>query len=81
MIRQLHSCSLIAVCPGSLVNNIGGTDLTKPYSVSDVFDSLLEGISKDFKSLVLLGVTAIGQSIWLCRNDMTFEKEKISFVC
>ena len=46
------------------------------YSVSNMFGNWIQGISKDLKPLVLLGAAATYWSIWLCRNDIVFEKKK-----
>jgi hypothetical protein len=54
------------------------TGLFPPRSVSNMFGNWLQGIRKDLKSLILLGVATICWTIWLCRNNMVFDKRKIS---
>ena len=53
--------------------------LSQPHSVSNMFGSWLCGLSKDLKSLALLGAAATCWSLWLCRNDLVFEKKCTSF--
>ena len=54
------------------------TGLFPPRGVSNMFGNWLRGIRKDLKSLILLGAATICWSLWLCRNDMVFDKRKIS---
>jgi hypothetical protein len=42
--------------------------LCQPYSVPNMFGTRLSGISKDLKSLALLGTAATVWSIWLCHH-------------
>ena len=49
--------------------------LSQPHSVSNMFGSWLCGLSKELKSLTLLGAAATCWSLWLCRNDLVFEKK------
>jgi hypothetical protein len=49
--------------------------LCQPYSVPNIFGTWLSGISKDLKSLALLGTTATVWSIWLYHHDSVFEKK------
>ena len=39
--------------------------------------SWLNGIYKEYKPLVLLGVTVLCWSVWLCRNAVVFDNKKI----
>ena len=43
-----------------------------------MFGSWLYGLSKEPKSLALLGAAATCWSLWLCRNDLVFEKKRTS---
>ena len=52
--------------------------LSQPHSVSSMFGSWLCGLSKELKSLALLGAAATCWSLWLCRNDLVFEKKRTS---
>jgi hypothetical protein len=51
--------------------------LSQPHSVSSMLGSWLYGLSKELKSLALLGAAATCLSLWLCRNDLVFEKKCI----
>jgi hypothetical protein len=44
-----------------------------------MFGSWLCGLSKELKSLALLGAAATCRSLWLCRNDLVFKKKRTSF--
>ena len=44
-----------------------------------MFNGWLRGVNKDVKLLLLLGGVATCWSIWLSRNDIVLEKEKICF--
>jgi hypothetical protein len=48
--------------------------LPQPHSISHLFGSWLHGFQKDLKPLILLGATATCWSLWLCKNDLVFEK-------
>jgi hypothetical protein len=53
------------------------TGLLPPRSVTNMFGSWLRRISVDIKPFVPLGATTFCWSMWLCRNDMVFEKRKL----
>src|SRR6185312_13093756 len=53
--------------------------LTKPSSVSNMFENWLNGIPKDYKSLVLVGAAVLCWSVWRCRNAVAFDNKKIFF--
>ena len=55
--------------------------LPQPRSISHMFGSLLWGIGKDLKFLVLLGAASTCWSLWLCRNDLFFLKDNIILPC
>ena len=55
------------------------TGLFPPRGVSNMFGNWLRGIRKDLKSLILLGAATICWSLWLCRNDVVFNKKKNLF--
>ena len=44
-----------------------------------MFGSWLCGLSKKLKWLALLGAAATCWPLWLCRNDLVFEKKRTSF--
>jgi len=54
--------------------------LPKPISVSNMFENWLNGIPKDYKPLVLIGVAALCWSVWRCRNAVVFDNKKHSFL-
>jgi len=53
--------------------------LPKPRNMSNMFESWLNGIPKDFKPLVLVGAAALCWSVWLCRNAVVFDNKQSSF--
>ena len=54
--------------------------LPKPRNMSNMFESWLNGIPKDFKPLVLVGAAALCWSVWLCRNAVVFDNKQSSFL-
>jgi len=54
------------------------SDLSQPYSVSNMFGTWLWGISRELKPLVLLGAAVTCWSLWLCRNERIIEKKTAS---
>ena len=54
--------------------------ISKPRNVFSMFGSRLNGLSKNFKLLVLVGATALCWSIWLCRNTVVFYNKQSSFL-
>ncbi|WVZ51380.1 hypothetical protein U9M48_002532, partial [Paspalum notatum var. saurae] len=56
------------------------SDLTKPNNAPHMFGSWLQGLPSTWQRIVLLGAAALCWSIWLCRNDLVFEK-KNSYLC
>jgi hypothetical protein len=46
------------------------SSLSQSHSVSSMFGSWLCGLSKELKSLALLGAATTCLSLWLCRNDL-----------
>jgi len=76
--RQLNTCFLSVVL--LVLSGIQtASDLSQPHSVSNMFGSWLCGLSKELKSLTLLGSAATYWSLWLCRNDMVFERKHTCF--
>ena len=78
--RQLSTCFFecrrFARAVWSVIQAASG--LSQPHSVSSMFGSWLCGLSKELKSLALLGAAATCWSLWLCRNDLVFEKKRTS---
>ena len=54
--------------------------LPKLSGVSNMFENWLNGISKDYKPLVLVGAAALCWSVWRCRNAMVFYNKRHSFL-
>ena len=54
--------------------------LSKPRNISNMFGSWLNGITKFYKSLVLVGAAALCWSVWLCRNAFVFENKHSYFL-
>ncbi|WVZ91642.1 hypothetical protein U9M48_037786 [Paspalum notatum var. saurae] len=51
------------------------SNLTKPNNAPHMFGSWLQGLPSTWQRIVLLGAAALCWSIWLCRNDLVFEKK------
>ena len=54
--------------------------LSKPRNISNMFESWLNGIPKNYKSLVLVRAPALCWFVWLCRNIVVFENKHSSFL-
>ena len=77
--RQLSTCFLSVVFARAVWSVIqAASGLSQPHSVSSMFGSWLCGLSKELKSLALLGAAATCRSLWLCRNDLVFENKRTS---
>ena len=50
--------------------------LQKPNNITHLFGSWLNGFRGGYKYLILLGISALCWAIWLCRNDIVFDKAK-----
>jgi hypothetical protein len=57
------------------------TNIYPPSSISNMFDSWLWGINKDFKPLALLWVASICWVIWRHRNNVVFERKLQQILC
>ena len=53
-------------------------NLSPPMSIANMFGNWLAGIPKILKSQLLVGASALCWSIWLCRNDVVFDKKTIT---
>ena len=51
--------------------------ITPPTSVTNLFGTWLNGIGKDVKARIHIGVSAFLWAIWNCRNDIVFNKIQI----
>ena len=51
-------------------------NLSPPLSIENLFGNWLNGIPKLLKSQLLVGASALCWSIWLCRNDAVFNKNR-----
>ena len=56
-------------------------NLPQPRSIPHMFGSWLNGFRRDLKPLLLLGPTVTCWSLWLCRNDLVFEKNMFILPC
>ena len=54
------------------------TGLPRPRNVANIFGTWLGGLSNNFMQVVYLGVAAFCWSVWLCRNDLVFEKKSVA---
>ncbi len=50
------------------------TGLYTAHSIPHIFENWLMGVDKKSTKLILVGASAICWAIWLCRNDMVFDK-------
>ena len=48
----------------------------QPTSIANMFGSWLNGIDRKTKARIRIGVAAFLWSIWNCRNDVVFNKQK-----
>jgi exonuclease III len=56
-------------------------DIPPPSNVDDMFGNWLNGVDKQSKDLIRIGVSALCWSIWRCRNDIIFNnKTKFDFL-
>ena len=55
--------------------------LSSPNNAFHMFGSWVQGLPNILQSIVLLGAAAICWSIWLCRNDLVFEKKNVYSPC
>jgi hypothetical protein len=51
-------------------------DLPPPANVTNMFGNWLNGVDKKSKARIRIGVSALCWSIWRCRNDIIFNKNK-----
>ncbi len=51
--------------------------IAAPINAFQMFDSWVQGLPSTPQSIALLGAAAICWSIWLCRNDLVFEKKNV----
>ena len=50
--------------------------MSSPSSVSHMFGPWLGSFPSNLRPLILLGAAATSWSLWLCRNDLVFEKKQ-----
>jgi hypothetical protein len=76
MMKQFNICFLIVVLHTQFgPSHMQLSCLLQHHSISHMFGNWLWGISKELKPLVLLGAATTCWSLWLCRNDVVFERK------
>jgi hypothetical protein len=78
--RQLNTFFRLSVCYRAnwLIIRVA-LGVSIPHRVSHLFGTWLEWISTMLKPIILLGTAVTIWSIWLCKNDLVFEKKKLLF--
>jgi hypothetical protein len=51
-------------------------NIPPPTKVTNMFGNWLNGVDKNDKSRIHIGVSALCWSIWNCRNDIIFNRQK-----
>jgi hypothetical protein len=51
-------------------------NISAPINITNMFDNRLNGVSKNDKARIQIGISALCWSIWTCRNDMVLNKQK-----
>ena len=51
-------------------------DIPPPMNVTNMFGNWLNGVDRQSKAIIRIGVSALCWSIWRCRNDIIFNKRK-----
>ena len=51
--------------------------LQPPIDLEDISGVWFQQIGQHMRSLICVGTSAILWSIWLCRNDVTFDKKRL----
>jgi hypothetical protein len=51
-------------------------NIPAPSNITNMFGKWLNGVSKHGKARIRIGISALCWSIWTCRNDMVFNKQK-----
>jgi hypothetical protein len=67
----------MSLCTGSWGCIQVALNLPQSRSISHLFGSWLRWFHKDLKPLILLGAAATCWLLWLCRNDLVFEKKHV----
>jgi hypothetical protein len=49
-------------------------NISPPTNVTNMFDNWLNGVDKNDKARIRIGVSALCWSIWNCRNDIVFNR-------
>ena len=52
------------------------TGINQPQNVDHMFGDWLQGFNSMLKPLLLLGAAVLCWALWICRNDLVFEKKK-----
>jgi hypothetical protein len=51
-------------------------NLPPPTNITNMFGNWLNGVPKDVKARIHIGISAMCWSIWTCRNNIIFNKQK-----
>jgi hypothetical protein len=51
-------------------------NIPAPSNITNMFGKWLNGVNKHDKARIRIGISALCWSIWTCRNDMVFNKQK-----
>jgi hypothetical protein len=51
-------------------------NIAPPINISNMFGNWLNGVDRNDKARIHIGVSALGWLIWICRNSIIFDKQK-----
>jgi hypothetical protein len=51
-------------------------NLPPPTNITNMFGNWLNGVPKDVKARIRIGIPVMCWSIWTCRNNIIFNKQK-----
>jgi hypothetical protein len=55
------------------------TGINQPQNVDHMFVDWLQGFNSVLKPMLLLGATVLCWALWICRNDLVFEKKILCY--
>jgi hypothetical protein len=56
-------------------------DLPPPANITNMFGKWLNGVNKNDKALIRIGISTVCWSIWTTRNDIIFYRQKGLIFC